>query len=199
MARPRTDIAAGRETLLAACDALIKCNGGAKLTVSAVAAACGMSQSNAYRFFPSKAALLETVATRWFEDVEDALAGVAESRGEPERALRDFVLTLLRLKRDRFDADPALFNAYVELGMRNMHVVERHVRRMHDLFAGIVARYLAAHGLNHLDHAATTALLEDMTVLFRDPRLIASHRHLCTDARANAVLDAALKALQAEN
>lgn len=194
--RPRTDVAAAREALLVAAEALLKRNGGRRLTVSEVAAECGMSQSNAYRFFPSKAALLQAVGERWFEGIETALAAVVAADSAPEAALRRFLLTHLELKRARFDADPALFRAYLALAEPNMAIVERHLVRLRRLLAVLVARLLGRDDPDDPAVARTVLLVEDLTVAFRDPRVIATRRAEFTDARAEAVVAAILAVLR---
>ena len=72
-----------RKKLLEAAERHIKAHGPKKLTVSDIAAECGMSQSNAYRFFHSKGDLLEAVGERWFAEIERELADIAASRQPP--------------------------------------------------------------------------------------------------------------------
>ena len=68
MARPQTDIEAGRERLLDQVEDLVRKRGSADIAMNELASAAGMSPSNLYRFFESKEALLEAVAERWFAD-----------------------------------------------------------------------------------------------------------------------------------
>ena len=92
MPRPPTDKDQVREQMLQATEELLKKYGPSRITVSDVAAACGMSQSNAYRFFPSKKALIEAGAMRWFRDIDAELHDIANSDGDPEAHLHRFLL-----------------------------------------------------------------------------------------------------------
>ena len=62
MARPQADIEAGRKLLLDTVDQMVRQRGAIDLSMSELAMAAGMSQSNIYRFFESKEAVMEAVA-----------------------------------------------------------------------------------------------------------------------------------------
>jgi len=79
MARPQTDIEAGRAELLEVVDDLIRKRGAVDISMSDLAAAAGMSPSNLYRFFDSKEALLEAVAERFFDEKVRIMVEVTES------------------------------------------------------------------------------------------------------------------------
>ena len=155
--------------MLEATERLIKAHGPRKLTVSDVAAACGMSQSNAYRFFPSKQALLEAVGERWFAAIEEELGGIAASDEPPAEQLVRFVVRQYELKRARFADDPALFRSYLELGLAHMGIVERHLNRLHAQLEAIMERCGRAGLLGGRDPGEAAELVEAMTVRFRDP------------------------------
>jgi AcrR family transcriptional regulator len=188
MARPLTDVEATRQQLLEAAEQLLARHGSRKVTVSDVAAGCGMSQSNAYRFFPSKAALMTGIAERWFAEIETKLTDVAEDAGPAENTLQTLLMTQLRIKRARFDANPTLFLSHLELAARNMDAVWAHVHTLSALYERVVTRWLAEVALDTSQARNITRLIEDATILFRDPNLIARRRDECTDERARAVI-----------
>ncbi|MEE2864381.1 MAG: TetR/AcrR family transcriptional regulator, partial [Pseudomonadota bacterium] len=66
MARPKVENAEIRESLLQAAEHRLRRQGSPRFSVTDLAADCRMSQSNVYRFFPNKAALMAGLAERWF-------------------------------------------------------------------------------------------------------------------------------------
>ena len=70
MPRPETDMEAKRQQIMEAADQIIQDKGAISFTMTDLAAAAGMSQSNLYRFFESKDALAEAMAGEWFADLE---------------------------------------------------------------------------------------------------------------------------------
>jgi AcrR family transcriptional regulator len=71
--------------------------GYAKTTMAEVAADCGMSPGNLYRFFPGKLDIAEAIATNEFEQHFEILRGIATAPGRSARArLHDFLFESLR-------------------------------------------------------------------------------------------------------
>ena len=196
MPRPRIDIAAARQKLVEAAEALLVRHGPRKVTVSDIAAQCGMSQSNAYRFFPSKASLMSAITARWFEDLEVALKSIVSEDKPPRHLIRNFLLCQLRLQRDRHDRDPELFQSYLDLGAQNMDPVWVHVKRITALLQVLVQRWLVSEGQTVISVESTTQTLEDATILFRDPNLIARRRNECDDDRAERTIETVLRGIE---
>lgn len=175
MARPSPDVAAVRQQMLLAAEALLTAHGPDKLTMSDIAARCGMSQSNAYRFFANKQALLEALGTRWFRGVEEEAAAVVARGGPPAEQLARFVGAQYRAKRRLHDADPALFRAYLVLGQQNMAVVERHLARLRGHLRTILERCATAGLLGGRAVDEAVPLVEALTTRFRNPVEILRH------------------------
>jgi AcrR family transcriptional regulator len=178
-----------REALLEAAERLLARHGPARVTVTDIARDLGMSQSNVYRFFPSKRALMAGIAGRWFREVESRLDPiVADRAGQPEDRLLSYLLTLCRTKRDRHDVDPALFRAYLELAPLGAEAVAEHVARLR----GQLDAILGDMGLEGDTLSRTADLIEDVTLRFRDPHCIARNRAAYTDERLFAAAKAAV-------
>jgi AcrR family transcriptional regulator len=108
--RPATDFAAVTEKLLVAAEDILRNHGPNRLTVTAIADACGMPQSNVYRFFADKNALFVEIGRRWFCEVEKITRKAAEAGQAPPEAFKSFILGMLRVKCARYDADPAILH-----------------------------------------------------------------------------------------
>lgn len=65
-----------RDLILATAEAHLRRFGYARTTVSEIARACGMSHANVYRFFKTKADIIDAVVARSLGDTEKALAKV---------------------------------------------------------------------------------------------------------------------------
>ena len=186
MPRPKIDIDAKRRELLDSAEQLIDRHGTSKVTMQDISAACGMSQSNIYRFFSNKEELLAGLADRWFEEVESELTAVMGTEGTAGEILERFIRTQFEMKRDRYDENPELFIKYLSLAMMNPESVERHVRKLRSWLQRLVKNCLVERKVSR----RLVGLIEDMTIKFRDPHLISAHRAECTDARLDAVLQA---------
>ncbi len=190
MARPRINPEESQARLLEACDALLRRTRGVGLTVTALAAECGMSQSNAYRFFPSKAALLAALASRWFAEIEEKLAEIVSSGLPPRDALRAFLLSQFEIKAARYREDPALFDAYLALASKAPDAVAEHVLRLRSMLQQLVSEMPGAG-------ADSAELVEDMTVPLRDPFVISSLKGSIDINRAERLVEAVLSLFEA--
>ena len=201
--------------------------GGRRLILSEVAARAGLSQSYAHRFFRTKADLVRGLAERWFAEVEAAADAAAAAPGlSAEARLEAWALAILRVKRDRHDADPALFRAYLDLARDHMDVAASHAARLCDGLSAILREMGRGPDLAAAEGAAAgpaggrgaapgtepgaepepgarrgpdgdMAMVLDALHLFHSPFAIALHRDRVSDDRARAVIGALIRALRA--
>jgi AcrR family transcriptional regulator len=186
MPRPKVDVNLKRREILAVAQEQIEQYGPYKVTMQDISEACGMSQSNIYRFFASKDALLASLADQWFEEIEGRLADVMSSRGTPQEVLERFIRTQFGMKRDRYDQNPSLFVSYLSLAAMNPDAVQKHVTKLQKWLRVLVKNCLPPGKAS----PRMVALVEDMTIKYGDPHLISAHRKECTDARLDALLGA---------
>ncbi|MFV0474654.1 MAG: TetR/AcrR family transcriptional regulator [Pikeienuella sp.] len=183
MARPKANVQEISDRLIEEAERLLAETRGRRLVLSEIADRVGISQSYVHRFFPTKAALVRALAQRWFDEVERESSAAAGADVPAAKRLEVWMLGLLRLKRDRYDEDPALFDAYLELAGEHPDLVAAHTGRLHEDLARIVAGMVPAGEL-----PAAVALVEDATILFRTPHNISRCRAQATDERAKAVI-----------
>lgn len=182
------DAAATRARILEEATRLLRQHGSAKLTVSDIAAACRMSHSNIYRFFPTRAAIFGALAEDWFGVVEAALRQINASAADAPTKLRQHVLTLLQLKRDKIAADRALYEASLAAAADCREIVAAHVQTLRDALRGIVVQGMAEGSFTPGDADAITIALEQATTRFRHPRLILDHYDEPAAIQAEAVV-----------
>lgn len=127
MARPQTDIDAGRKQLVDHTIALIEERGTSALTMSEVAARAGISPAGLYRFFSGKDALIEAVAEHWFQPKVAIMEEVIASDLPPRRKMYEFFARRFALMKGEWQRDPVAFATYVELGRENFELVRSYV------------------------------------------------------------------------
>lgn len=180
-----------RQRFVGAAEELLRSNGGAQLKLSEVAARLGMSQSNSYRYFPDRRALVSMLAENWFSEVEQETAAAVTAQQHPEAQILSWVLTTMRVKCRSFDADPILFHAYLKLATGEIDTVARHVTRLRDMVRPSMATLVSQAPLE-----VALDVLEDATMLYRNPYLIAQNRPKLSEARALAVTKAVIRGLR---
>jgi len=89
--------ASTRERILAAATQRIKHYGYAKTTMAEIAADCGMSAANIYRFFEGKIDIAEAMARQHYAEQHARLSAIARRRQEPaDQRLREMLLQRMR-------------------------------------------------------------------------------------------------------
>lgn len=145
MARPQTDIEAGRERLVDHVLELIEERGSAALTMTELANRAGMSPANLYRFFGSKEAMIEAVADRWFQPKVAIMEAVVNSDLPPRRKMFEFYAQRFAYARAIWERDPVAFAAYCELGEEHFETIRTYVD-LGDHYLGVLIGEAMADG-----------------------------------------------------
>lgn len=182
MARPKADATKIKARLLQEAEKHLEQSDGRRLVLSDLAERVGMSQSYVHTFYPTKADLVRALAAKWFEDVEAVSRAAAQSDQPAADRLETWLLAVLRIKRDRFDANPKLFRAYLDLASAHMDLVQEHVAALRSDLETIVAGMVP-----DAEVGDTVDLIETATLLFRTPQNIAAYRSRATDAAARSM------------
>jgi AcrR family transcriptional regulator len=190
MARPLTDLDAGRAQLLDEVEALIRQRGATTVTLAEVAAASGMSTGNLYRFFESKEALYEAVAERWFAPKIRIMEEVVASNLPPRDKLYAFFARRFVLMRDNFDADPILFESYTQLGREHFETVRGYVDLADHYLAMVVAELIDAGHFTGLTIDQAVSLINLMIQPFCNPDMMAMLRHSVSEKKLARIIDA---------
>lgn len=143
MARPQTDIEAGRQHLVELVIDLIEERGTSAMTVTDIAARAGMSPASLYRYFESKEALIEAVAEHWFQPKVAIMEDVVASELPPRRKMFEFFARRFALMKAEWERDPVAFATYVELGRENYELVRSYVDLGDHYLAEIIGEAMA--------------------------------------------------------
>lgn len=172
MARPQTDIEAGRAELLEVVDDLIRKRGAVDISMSDLAAAAGMSPSNLYRFFDSKEALLEAVAERFFDEKVRIMVEVTESDLPVRQKMYDYFARRFVVMVEKYEAEPDLLKSYLEIGQQYFEVVRGYVDLGDHYLALIVAEAMEQGYFTGLSIDETVSLINQMVHCYTNPEAI---------------------------
>ncbi|MFK7841355.1 MAG: TetR/AcrR family transcriptional regulator [Sphingorhabdus sp.] len=198
MPRPETDIAATRTRIIAAADQMIQERGAISFTMTDLATVVGMSPSNLYRFFESKDALASAMAEDWFAELHVIMEKLVSADMPVEEKLFQFFASRLTVKRARYDADPALFEAYMELGNEHFEVIKGYVDLADHYMASVLAEAMEDGYFEGLELDAVVSLVNTMMQPFCNPQLMMQMLHLATEERLRLVIRTILNGLKAD-
>ncbi|MBK6800062.1 TetR/AcrR family transcriptional regulator [Novosphingobium sp.] len=166
MARPQTDLEAGREQLLDITVGLIEERGTAALTVTDIAARAGMSPASLYRYFDSKEAVIEAVAERWFQPLLAMAEDVLASDLPPRRKMFEFYARRFAYLRATWERDPVAFTTYCELGEEHFELIRSYVDLGDHYLATIIGEAMADGYFAGLELDESISLVNQMTATY---------------------------------
>ncbi len=172
MARPQTDIEAGRTALLEVVDNLIRQRGAVDISMTDLAAAAGMSPSNLYRFFDNKEALLEAVAERFFAEKIQIMVEVTESDLPVRDKMYQYFARRYLAIVEQYEAEPDLLKSYLEIGQQYFEVVRGYVDLGDHYLAIIVAEAMEQGYFEGLSIDETVSLINQMVQCYTNPDML---------------------------
>ncbi|HEX2136499.1 MAG TPA: TetR family transcriptional regulator [Microvirga sp.] len=171
---------------------------GTSLTVVGVAESAGMTHANVYRYFPSKAALIDAVAGRWLKSVEALAASIADAPDPADDKLERLVQALARAHRDLLGDDRNLFDVYCSAAETNRALVRKHRTRLRQLVERVVDEGIATAKFDLRDRDRAVAFVNDAAYRFINPlavRLDAEVPQDILEQRLAATLRVVVRAL----
>lgn len=190
MARPQTDIEAGREQLLDIADEMVRMRGGVDLSMTDLAAAANMSPSNLYRFFENKDALMEAAAGRWFAPKIAIMETITAADMAPREKMYQFFAQRFVMMRDQFRDDPKFFESYLELGEQHFEVVRGYVDLGDHYLAMIVAEAMDAGYLPDLSIDEAVSLVNQMVQPYCNPEALLYLDNKLSEKKLSRIIDA---------
>ncbi len=172
MARPHTDIEAGRIALLEVVDDLVRKRGSVDISMTDLAAAAGMSPSNLYRFFDNKEALLEAVAERFFAEKVRIMVEVAESDLPVRDKMYQYFARRYLAIVEQYEAEPDLLKSYLEIGHQYFEVVRGYVDLGDHYLSIIVAEAMEQGYFEGLSIDEAVSLINQMVQCYTSPDIL---------------------------
>ncbi|MDR3466297.1 MAG: TetR family transcriptional regulator [Xanthobacteraceae bacterium] len=127
-----------RERVVATAERLFREIGYQKTTVADIARLLRMSPANVYRFFESKRAIYEAVATRLMGEVETAATAIAFETDAPDTRLRRLLSAIHHMNAERYTGDEKIHHMVAMAIEEDWEVCNAHFERI----TGIVAKVI---------------------------------------------------------
>jgi AcrR family transcriptional regulator len=196
--RPKAaEIPADARLLAIAADHL-KRFGSKAVTVVGIAEAAGMTHANVYRYFPSKAALVDAVAGRWLKSLETLIADIADAPDPADDKLERLIQAWARAHRDLLAENRHLFDVYCTATETSRALVRKHRARLRQLLERVLDEGVATGKFDPRDRDRALAFIGDAAYRFVNPlavRLDADIPPDILDQRLAAMTRVVLRAL----
>ncbi|MFM6950791.1 MAG: TetR/AcrR family transcriptional regulator [Novosphingobium sp.] len=197
MARPQTDIQAGREQLLDLVMEIIEERGNAGFTVTDLASRAGMSPASLYRYFENKEAVIEAVAERWFAPKVAIMEEVVASDLPPRRKMYEFYARRFVHLRAMWAKDPVAFATYCELGDEHFELVRSYID-LGDHYLGLIIGEAMADGFfAGLDVDEAISLVNQITGCYTNIGVMQHLMARLSEEKLARIIDATFDGLSA--
>lgn len=178
-----------REQIVEAAEQAFRRYGPQKTNVVDIARALGVTHASVYRHFESKDALRDAVVAGWLDFTSGPLEAALFKKGPPDRRLRLWFDTLVRLKREYVKADPELFAVARTTVEASRDVVRDHINYLVTQIATIIADGVASGDFAVDDVETTARAMLSATSRFHDPMHAAEWDDPGIDKAYDAVID----------
>jgi AcrR family transcriptional regulator len=183
-------------------EALFRSMGYQKTAVADIARELGMSPANIYRFYPSKSAINEAIATRMLAGVAEEQWAIARRAAPPAERLPEMIRTLHRRHMALFFSERRLHDMVTAAMAEHWGCIERFVEAVQGAIRHVVMDGMADGSFRRGDAQALARAVKQATIAFMHPALIAECiGHDVTDqalaAEMEEVLELVLHGLRA--
>ncbi len=186
-----------RHLIVQATRSLVSQYGEEKVTVVDVARSLGMSHANVYRFFRSKAEILDAVMDEWLADVEGFIKSVAARPGTVPERLEAVTLAIYRRRRSKYEKDPKMFLAFRKVIEARPDAIAKRKKALFDVFREIFEQGIESGVFAPIDAVDAAMLFEDATASFVHPLSIPRHPSAPREERLKRVIHVLIAGLSA--
>jgi AcrR family transcriptional regulator len=184
-----------RTRILLVAERLFREIGYQKTTVADIAKVLKMSPANVYRFFDSKAAIHEGVATRLMGEVEAAVATIVEEPLSPKDRLREIMATVHHMNAERYVGDSKLHEMVAVAMEENWDICDAHIARIGDMVGRVIAEGVAAGQFKPCDLELTAKCVCISMCRFFHPQMIAQCANKQIDVPLDQMIDFVIGAI----
>ncbi|MGO9133149.1 MAG: TetR/AcrR family transcriptional regulator [Methylovirgula sp.] len=174
-----------RERILEVAEQHFRRIGYHKTSMADIASQLGMSTANIYRFFPSRAAINESICGRVLNEVAD-IAFVIARTNAPAMEKLDWLLTAIHHhKKMTLVKERPMHDLIVAAMQENWAVIKAHIERMETFFEAIIREGIEAGEFDVEDAAEAARAVKIAFMPFSHPILIERHLQHGEDPEAD--------------
>ena len=195
--RPTDATEAQRQRILDAAEVTLRRHGPHKTNVVDVARELGQTHASVYRYFASKAELIDALVERWLHAVLVPLEAIVHDPVPAPDRLRAWLRALMHAKLHKVRDDPELFATYHTIAISSTNLVDRHLAALLGQIETILAAGVQTGAFQIKDLARAAQAIQSATLRFHHPALLVAPHPIPTDQEfddVTALLIAGLRA-----
>lgn len=182
--------------ILDSAERLFRHYGYTKTTVADVAKDLGMSTANIYRFFASKTEIHQAVCGRMLEASYQLALDISQQPISAADRLRAYIQAQYKITLETMLDEQKVHEMVIVAIERDWHVIEKHVDRIHDVIAVIIAEGIAAGEFAEQDPQIASKCFGAATVTLCHPQMVAQCLAKENRAMPDDLIEYAIRALK---
>ena len=194
------EIDAGRQEninrILESAERLFLHYGYAKTTVADIAKDLGMSTANIYRFFASKVEIHQALCNRMLAVSYDMARRNAALPLSASERLRRYTLDQYKMTTETMMDHEKVHEMVIVAIERDWHVIEKHIDRMNDVLADIIADGIKAGEFPEQDAKVASMCFGAATITLCHPQMVAQCAAKPNRAQPEDLIEFAIRALK---
>lgn len=176
-----------RARIMETAEALFRRLGYAKTAVADIASELGMSPANVYRFFPSKAAIVEAICKRCLGELDDRMWAVARSRERAGPRLERLFLEILAYHKENLMTEQQVNDIVVVAMEHNWEAILAHKEVVRTVVEVILRDGIEAGDFDRtLDTRETSLTIKRALIAFCHPEIVAESLQAGHDVETEA-------------
>lgn len=169
---PESDAQATRERIIATAEGLFKDVGYVKTTVADIAGSLGMSPSNIYRYFPTKAHINEEICDRLVRGVESRCVDAVGREGTARERITAFVMAYHRQIRGSILRGNRLYDMVGIAMEQHWPVIQGHSERVRGILHSLLKEGVAVGEFKDMDAGKVARAMQEAIATFVYPHLL---------------------------
>ncbi|MFN4272289.1 MAG: TetR family transcriptional regulator [Aliihoeflea sp.] len=159
--------------IIEAATALVRRLGEGKTNMVDIGRALGVSHAALYRFFPSKAAVMDAIVQEAMDEEEELAGKWLEADGPAAERLLLMILDIHHRKRVRFTGDREIHDLYRRILIERPDMILAYAQRMTRLIEKLVAQGVDRGEWRVSDVSMAAGVVRDAVTAFIHPQLLA--------------------------
>ncbi len=159
--------------ILEAATALVRRLGEGKTNMVDIGRALGVSHAALYRFFPSKAAIMDAIVQEAMDEEEELAGKWLDAEGAAAERLMHMVLDIHHRKRARFTGDREIHDLYRRILVERPDMILGYAQRMTRLIQKLIAQGVDRGEWHVSDVTKAANVVRDAVTAFVHPQLLA--------------------------
>ncbi|MBF0481431.1 MAG: TetR/AcrR family transcriptional regulator [Desulfovibrionaceae bacterium] len=169
---PESDALATREKIVETAARLFRGIGYAKTTIADIAGSLGMSPSNVYRYFPTKAHINEEICGRLVRDIELRCVDSIGKDGAAFKKVTSFVLEYHRSIKESILKENRLYDMVSIAMEQHWPVIQGHSERIRGILAELMESGVSSGEFKDMDRYKMARAIHESIAIFIYPPLL---------------------------